>query len=94
MDLCLVAGEPDLPGEIERIHGNATAADARAGEKGHEAEGFRGGGFDDFPRVDSDLATSEGELVGEGDVDAAEGVFEKLGRLGDPRARGLKHASW
>ena len=42
--------------------------------------------------IDADLATGEGELVGEGDVDAAEGVLEKLGRLGDPRARGLEHA--
>ena len=40
-ELCLVAGEPDLPGEIERIDRNAVAADARAGIEGHEAEGLR-----------------------------------------------------
>src|SRR5215471_2428780 len=91
-ELRLIARETNLPGQIERIDGDAVPADPGAGIEGHEPEGLGRGRIDDLPGVDADFPTRESKLVGEGDVDAAEGVLEKLGGLGDAGARGLEHA--
>ena len=58
--------------------------------KRHEAEGLCLGGVDDFPDVDAHRRVHDLEFVDQGDVDAAEGVFEELGRLGHA-ARGDGH---
>ena len=72
-----------LPGEIERVDGDAVAAEAGAGIEGLEAEGLGFGGVDDFVDVDAHLHAELLELVDQGDVDAAVDVFEQLGHLGD-----------
>src|SRR5215470_297202 len=91
-ELRLVAGEPDLPREIERVDGNAVAADARSRIEGHKAEGLGRRRLDDLPGIDTDLAAGEGELVRKSDVHAAERVLEELRRLGHARVRGLEYA--
>src|SRR5262249_44493034 len=91
-ELRLIAREPNLPGQIEGIDGDAMPPDSGARIEGHESERLGGGRLDDLPGVDADLPTRESELVGEGDVDAAEGVLEELGGLGDAGARGLEYA--
>src|SRR5262244_404796 len=91
-ELRLIAREPNLPGQIERIDGDAVPADPGTGIEGHEPERLGRGRLDDLPGIDADFPTRESQLVGEGDVDAAEGVLEELGGLGDAGARGLEYA--
>ncbi len=71
-----------LPGQVERINGDAVTAEPGAGVKGHEAERLRFRSLDDFPDVDVHGAVNELELVHEGDVHGAEDVFQQLGCLG------------
>ena len=72
-----------FPREIKRIDRDAVAAESRAGIEGHETEGLRLGGVDDLPHVDVHGGIDDLEFVHQGDVDAAEGVLEELGGLGD-----------
>jgi hypothetical protein len=58
------------------------AADARARVVGQEAVGLGRGGTDDLDRVDAVEAGGGRHLVGEGEVDGAEGVLLQLGELG------------
>ena len=48
----------------------------------HEAERLAAGRLDDLPDVDAEPVAEHGELVDQGDVDAAEDVFEQLGHFG------------
>lgn len=72
-----------LPGEVERVDGDAVSAKAGAGIEGHVAERLGGGGVDDVPHVDVHLVEDHLEFVDEGDVDGAEDVFREFGGLGD-----------
>lgn len=73
---------PGLAGEVEGVDGDAVAAQARAGEKGHEAEGLGGGGPDYLVDIDVHPQAEHFQFVDQGDVDAAEDVFQQLGHLG------------
>src|SRR5262249_42396550 len=79
----LVAIEAHLPGQVERIDGDAVPADARPGVERHEAEGLGGSSVGDLPGADVQAPTHEGELVGQGDVHVPEDVLVELGELGD-----------
>src|SRR6266581_4240493 len=83
----LIAREPHLPREVIRIGRQAVAPQARPRPEGHEAEGLGGGGRDDLPHRDAELAAHDRELVDERDVDRAEGVLEQLDHLRRLRAR-------
>ena len=72
-----------LPREIERIDGDAMAAQAGAGIKGLKAEGLGLGRVDDLVDVDAHAHAELLELVDQRDVDAAVDVFQQLGHLGD-----------
>jgi hypothetical protein len=71
-----------LPGQVGGIHGDAVAPQARAGQELHEAIGLRGGRVDDLPDVEVETVAHQRHLVGEPDVDGAEGVLEELHHLG------------
>src|SRR5258708_39020447 len=68
-----------------RVERDAVATDARARIKRHEAEGFRGGRANHFPRVDAERIAEPRHLVRHADVDGAKSVFQKLGGFGDAR---------
>ena len=57
-------------------------AQARTRIERREAKGLGRGGADDLPHVDAHAVEEHLELVDQGDVDAAVGVFEDLGGLG------------
>src|SRR6185503_20031615 len=59
------------------------AAEARSWIERHEAEWLGRRGFDYFPYIDVHAAAHHRDLIGEADVDHAEGVLEKLHQLGD-----------
>ena len=90
-ELCLIAIETHLPREVEGIHRDAVPADPWARVEGHEAEGFRCGGINDFPGVDPEIPAHEGKLVGERDVHIPEDVLVELRQLGDLWGRDLVH---
>ena len=69
--------------EVERIDGNAMAAEAGAGVEGLEAEGLGAGGGDDLPDVDAHGGEDDFHFVDQGDVDGAVDVFQQLGGFGD-----------
>ena len=60
------------------------SAESGTGVEGHESERLGFGRIDDLPHVNAHGGVDDLELVDQGDVDAAEGVFEQLGRLGHP----------
>jgi hypothetical protein len=72
---------PRPPRQVVRVHGDAVAADARAGREPHEPEGLGGGGVDDLPDVEAHPLAEQRQVVDEGDVDVAEHVLEQLGHL-------------
>src|SRR5262245_40119787 len=72
-----------LPGQIEWVDRDAMSAKPRAGVERHKPERLRAGGVDDFPHINTHGGVNDFEFVYEGDVDAAEGVFEQLGGFGD-----------
>ena len=71
-----------FPRQVERIDGDAMSAEAGTGIEWHEAEGLRLGGVDDFPDVDAHRGINDLQLIDQGDVHAAEDIFEQLRRLG------------
>ena len=81
----LVAVETHLPGEVQRVDGNAVPPDSRPRVEGHEAEGLGGGGLDDLLGADLETLAHEGELVGQRDVHVPEDVLVELGQLGHHR---------
>ncbi len=76
-----------FPGEVERVDGDAVAAEAGAGIEGLEAEGLGFGGVDDFKQVDAHAHAKLLQFVDQGDVDAAVDVFKQLGHLRRGRRR-------
>src|SRR5699024_2700159 len=70
-----------LVGEVIRIDADAVAAD-QTGPKRQEVP-FGAGRFEYFQRVDTEFVEKLGQVVDQGDVDVALGVFDDLGRLGD-----------
>ena len=72
-----------LPAQVERVDGDAVAAEAGAGLELHEAEGLGRGRVDDLPDVDLHAVAEHRQLVHQRDVDAAEDVLEQLGHLRD-----------
>jgi hypothetical protein len=80
----------DLPGQVAGVHGQAVAPDTWPGREPEVAERLGGGGVDRLPHVDPEIVGEHGQLVDEGDVDVAEGVFEELRELGDTGA-GYRH---
>ena len=72
-----------FPSEVEGVDGDAVSAEAGAGVEGGEAEGFGGGGADDFPDVDVHGIGDGFEFVDEADIDGAVDVFEELAEFGD-----------
>ena len=72
-----------LPGQVERIDGEAVAAHARARIEAHEAERLGRRGVDDLVDVDVHPVGQARQLVDERDVDRAEDVLQQLGHLGD-----------
>jgi len=63
------------------------AANAGAGIEGHEAKGLGLGSLDDFPQIDAHPFREKGQLVNQGNVDAAKDVLQQLGHLGRPGRR-------
>src|SRR5215471_19105535 len=88
-ELRLIAREPNLPGQIERIDGDAVPADPGAGIEGHEPERLGRGRLDDLPGVDADFPTRESKLVGEGDVDGGELAITRIDPLGGEGQEGI-----
>src|SRR3990170_7543865 len=76
---------PGLPGQVERVNGDAVAAEAGPRVEGLEAERFCLRGFDDLPDVDAHPVAEHLELVHHGYVDAPVDVLEELGHLRDAR---------
>src|SRR5450432_1094476 len=74
---------PRFPREIERVDGDAVSTQPRTGIKWHEAEGFGLRCVDDLPNIDSHGFVDDLQLVHQGDIDAAESIFEQLGGFGD-----------
>ena len=87
----LDAGLLGLPRKIERIDGNAVAAQAGAGIKRHEAERLGGRGVDHFPHVDAHAVAHQRDFVHQADVDHAERVFEQLHHLRHARGAHRDH---
>ena len=79
-----------FPAEVKRVDGDAVAAEAGAGVEGHKTKGLGFGGFDDFPNVDAQFVINDFHFVHEGDVYAAENIFQKLGGFGGAAA-GNRH---
>ena len=73
---------PQLPQQVVRVAGDAVPPDAGAGVEGHEAVGLGRRGGDDLHDRQVEDPAHVGELVGEGDVDGAEGVLHQLDHLG------------
>jgi len=71
----------------ERADGDAVTPQTRPGIEGAEAEWLGAGGADDLPDVDPHPVEQHLQLVHQGDVHAAVGVLQDLGRLGDLQAR-------
>jgi hypothetical protein len=69
-------------GDEPRVDRDAVAADAGAGAEDLHAR-VAVGQADHLPYVEAEARAHVGELVGEGDVDVAEGVLRELGQLGD-----------
>ena len=78
---------PRLPGEVERVDGDAVAAKPGTGPEGHVAEGLGAGGLDHVPDVDAHGIEDHLEFVDEGDVDGAEDVLGELDRFSGFRVR-------
>ncbi len=74
-----------LPRQVERVDGDAVAAEAGAGIERHEAERLRLGRVDHLPHVDVHPVAHQRELVHEADVHGAERVLEELDHLGHAR---------
>ena len=70
-----------------RIDGDTVAADAGAGVEDVDARVTVGEG-DDVPHADAFGFADHRELVGEGDVDVAEGVFDEFRHFGGTRIGG------
>ena len=75
-----------FPRKIIGVHRDAVAAEARAGIKGHEAEGLGRGAVDNFPDIQIHAQAKLLQLVHQRDVHAAKYIFEQLHHL--RRARG------
>src|SRR5690606_10793878 len=71
-----------LPGQVERINGNAVSAKSGAGIEGHEAERLCLCRVDDFPNINAHAVKNDLEFVDHGDVDGAEDVLHQLRGLG------------
>ena len=74
-----------LPRQVERVDGNAMAADAGAREVRREAERLGRRGADDFLNIDAHLVGDDLHLVDEADVHDAMNVLEQLRELGGAR---------
>ena len=70
-----------LPGQVERVDGNAVPAQARTWVERVESERFGAGGGDDLPHVDAHVVQQNLHLIDQGDVDAAIDVLEDFRRL-------------
>src|SRR5438046_9410210 len=66
------------------------SAQTRSRIKRHEPKWLCLGGINHLPDIDAHRAVNDLEFVDEGDVDAAENIFEELDRLRDA-ARGNRH---
>src|SRR5262245_13073810 len=81
-----------LPGEIERIDGNAMSAEARARVESHVSKRLGLGGIDHLKDVDPHPSEDELELVDERNVDRAKYVLGDLHRFSSVGGRNLHHA--
>jgi len=71
-----------FPGEVERVNGDAVAAEPGTRVERHKAKGLGFGRLNDFPDVYAHSRIDHLELVDQGDVDRAEDVFQELDRFG------------
>ena len=76
-----------LVGEVVRVHADAVAAD-QAGAERQEVP-FGAGRFEHVQGVDAEAVEQDRQVVDQGDVEVALGVFDHLGRLGHLDAGGL-----
>src|SRR5581483_7879474 len=74
-----------LPGQVERIDGDAVAAQAGPGIERHEAVGLGRRQLDDLPDVDVHATSQQRHLIDQRDVHATEDVLEQLDHLGYSR---------
>ena len=75
----MLAGDP---GQVERVDRDAVPAQPGAGIERLEAERLGLGRVDHLPDVDAHAVVEHLQLVDQGDVDGAVGVFEDLAGLG------------
>jgi len=71
-----------FPGEVERVNGDAVAAEPRTRVERHKAKGLGFGRLNDFPDVYAHSRIDHLKLVDQGDVDRAEDVFQELDCFG------------
>jgi hypothetical protein len=74
-----------FPSQIERVDWNAVAAQARTRIEGGKAEGFRLGGLDHFPDVDTHPQAQQFQFVDERYVYGPISVFQDFGHLRSAR---------
>ncbi len=89
-DLGVVADLLCLVGEVVRIDADAVAAH-QAGTEGQKVP-LGAGGLQHLQRVDAQAVEDQAQLVHQGDVDVALGVFDHLGGLGHADRAGLVRA--
>src|SRR5712672_891390 len=76
-----------------RIDGNTMTAKPGAWIERHESEWLRGGGFDDFPRVNVQSSAQASNFIDQTDVDRPKCIFQKLRGLCDSSGRHWMHAT-
>ena len=65
-----------LPRKIERVNGNAVAAQARTRRKLHKTERFRSGSVDHLPHIHAEALAHDRQLIDQTNIDHAEGVLQ------------------
>ena len=77
-------------GEVIRIDADAVSAHQSGAER--QEVPLRARGLENLQRIDAELVENQRQLVDQGDVDVALGVFDHFGGLGHPDAAGLVRA--
>src|ERR1019366_7723284 len=71
-----------LPGEVERVDGDAVAAETGSRIESLEPERFGLRSVDDFPDIEAHALTEELQFVHQGDIDTAVDVLQDLRHFG------------